>query len=339
MLTYILGPFLSLVPERWRNALFGGMPIFWPRAAAISGFVESFGCVLALAFWYLHYATLVTRESAGTLVGADVLPGGTATIGMGVVSLMAFLVHPFTWVLIAFAVEGVVRCLAAMINEQTYGTFPLAAIAHLVASARQRAYLRRVPLVVDQVRRGGGKQPWDLRVESCRPKPGWKHPKTIVYESDFYRVEGEAAAAGSPARPHVYLLKFVPGGEAYRGFEEYSPQDILRVTEKSASVFGDIFASLRDAYRLKRLPLVADTVTRSDGKEGWHLKVESCRPKPEWTFPRTICFEDQLYRVEAGYPASPPRPFGFRLLKLPDNEAARGILAYSPDEPIKQSGK
>ena len=132
-------------------------------------------------------------------------------------------------------------------------------------------------------------------------------------------------------------MRYAPVGEAYRGMENYSPADVQQKDAPPPSVLSTIFVSLRDAWHIRRLPLVADSVVRGDGRQGWHLRVESCRPKPEWICPRTICFEERLYRVDAPYEAKPPRPFGYQLSALPPNEAARGILAYSPDEPL--SGK
>jgi hypothetical protein len=39
MRTYILGPFLSLLPKRWRKSFLFDLSINWARAAAISGAV------------------------------------------------------------------------------------------------------------------------------------------------------------------------------------------------------------------------------------------------------------------------------------------------------------
>jgi len=94
-----------------------------------------------------------------------------------------------------------------------------------------------------------------------------------------------------------------------------------------------------EEWRLSRLPLVPDFVFNGDGKEGWHLRVESCRPKPEWRIGRTIRYEGRLYRVLDACEATPERPFGFHLRLLYESEAARGPMDYTPDEPLRLHGK
>ncbi len=42
-------------------------------------------------------------------------------------------------------------------------------------------------MVPDIVTRGDGSQPWDLKVESCRPKPGWKYPLLVRYIGESFR--------------------------------------------------------------------------------------------------------------------------------------------------------
>ena len=69
---------------------------------------------------------------------------------------------------------------------------------------------------------------------------------------------------------------------------------------------------------------------RGDGTQGWHLKVESFQAKPEWTPGRTIRFEEEMFHINETYRGSAARPFGYRLRKLKENEAARGVIDYWP---------
>lgn len=339
MWTYLLGPLLALLPERWRKTFFAGAPVNWPRAGLISGLVEGAGCLLGLIGWYLYYIQAAIDQQAALAAGALMMhdtPKGMSGAGlsyaMGLSALTAFAMHPLTWALAYFWMEGVLRTFAAYTSDEVAGTLPLALVDHLVTDARRRAYEARVPLMADAVIVGGEKDPWDLKVESCRPKPTWKHPLTVRFKDAYFQVVGEEAAGGAPARPHVYLLRRPPPGEAYRGVVNYDPGDVLRPEEKDPHFLVSYFRALGEKYRASRLPLVADVVRRGDGSQGWNLKIESCRPKPKWTPPRTIRFEDQLYRVESSYRAQPPRPFGYTLRFLPPHEAARGVLNYSPDD-------
>ncbi len=320
MLTYIVGPFLALLPRRWRSALFGGLPINWPRAAALSGFVECFGCLVGLVGWYISYA-----QRSVSLEGISFLGGVILATS-----------HPIGMTLVYFFAEGLVRTFAGLFVEEAPGILPLAVVERLVSVARKKAYEARVPLVADKVTVRDGKQPWDLRVESCRPKPTWKYPLTVEFKGNYFQMR-EEAVGDSPARPHVYLLKRVPAGEAYRGMEHYDPTAVLRPVELEPGILRGTAEALRDGFRMARLPLVADQIYRGDGKAGWHLRVESCRPKPDWTQGRIVRFEERYYRVENSYEAKSPRPFGFELRMLAAGVPGRRVLPYSPEDVLRSA--
>jgi hypothetical protein len=54
MLTYILGPLLSIFPKRWREALPFSGHVRWARATSISGIAESVAALVVLSHWYLY---------------------------------------------------------------------------------------------------------------------------------------------------------------------------------------------------------------------------------------------------------------------------------------------
>jgi len=336
MWTYLLGPFLALLPREWREGLAGERSVNWPRAAFLSGIAELVIFLSSLIGWYFRTIHAVAAaQYEATLQATQGVPGHGAGMAIGAVALFTFLSHPVTWVLAYFSVEGLARSVAAAVTDEAPGTLPLVLVDRAIAAAGRRAYEARVPVVHDVVVRGDGKEAWDLMVSSCRPKPTWRYPTTIEYENEFFQVFGSGGAGATPARPHVYLLRRPPPNEAYRGVEKYSPMDVVESAKGSRFFLADILERKREEMRLRSLPLVADEITRADGAGGWHIKVNSCRPKPEWTPGRTIRFQDQLYRLESTFEGSHTRPFGFRLrLQLP-TEAARGMLDYSSDEPLR----
>src|SRR6266699_534462 len=71
MWTYLLGPFLAILPKRWREAFPFSGHVSWPRATAISGIAESTAALIVLAHWY-YYAmnTWVGRGVDVALNGA-----------------------------------------------------------------------------------------------------------------------------------------------------------------------------------------------------------------------------------------------------------------------------
>jgi len=346
MVFEVLGPVFSLLPERWRKALFGDAPINWPRAALISGVLEGVLCLIALIVWYLYFiqvaAGVQAEVTAKAMLTRDTPQGATGvgmSYAMGLAALTAFALHPLSWALFYFWLEGLLRACAAGLTQEVAGTLPLVLVDRTMAALGRRAYEVRVPLVADEVTRGDGKSSWDLKVASCRPKPTWKYPLTISYDGEFFQVVGESAGGATRARPHVYLLRRPPEGEAYKGVDPYNPQAILQSEEARPNFLVAAFRASVDKWRLERLPLVPDFVFNGDGKEGWHLRVESCRPKPHWPQGRTIRYEGRLYRVVDTCQGKLERPFGYRLRLLFEAEAARNPLDYTPDEPFRLLGK
>ena len=114
MWTYVIASFLSLLPGRWRRALFGEVGFNWPRATALSGMMESVLCFGGLIAWYFHVMYSSFNQQVGATVQATQgAPGEGAAFAMGAVGLFYFAMHPVTWVLAYFTVEGIWRTLAA----------------------------------------------------------------------------------------------------------------------------------------------------------------------------------------------------------------------------------
>jgi hypothetical protein len=332
MWMYVIAPALSLLPRPWRRAMFGEVGFNWPRATFLSGLAEGVLFFAALSMWYFHMMYgAVHAQMGATMEATKGVPGEGAAFAMGAAGLATFAFHPLTWVLGYFSVEGLWRCLAAALTDESPGTLPLAIVAWIADATQRRAFEARVPLVADEVTRGGEKDPWALRVASCRPKPDWIYPLTIRYQGEYFQVAGPSAADATPARPNVYLLHRPPAGEAYRGVREYDPEALLRVSEEQPNFLLQYFRDKAERWQIKHLPPARDFVQRGDGAHGWDLRVETRWEKPEWTPGRAIRFEDELFRVNEIYRGSAARPFGFRLRKLIENEAARGVIDYSPE--------
>ncbi len=335
MWTFVIAPILSLLPRRWRQEIFGETGMDWAHATLISGFVIGIGCLLGLIAWFLFFIRLASAEQAGLVLqglSQKAPPQGATGAGMsyamGLSALVAFLMQPMTWVLGGFAIDGFFRGVAALVTGESPGTLPLAIVAWATGRLRRRAYEARVPLVADQVTRGGEKDAWALRVASCRQKPEWIFPLTIRYQGEYFQIAGQAPTGATQARPNVYLLNRPPAGEAYRGVREYDPEALLQAPEEQPNFLAQYLRDKAERWRLKRLPRVPDVIERGDGGQGWHLKIESFREKPEWKLGRTIRFEEEMFRVSETFRGSEAQPFGYRLRKLLENEAARGVIDY-----------
>lgn len=352
MWTYILGPFLSLLPARWRAVWFWEKPVNWPRATIISGFVEAFGCLLTLALWYLtsiqrlvNEQTTVVVEAVGQAKDLKGLTNIELAYSMGLGGLLTFALHPLTWLLAYSALEGIWRTFAATINQEAPGNGLLAIVAWMIWRGQQSAYERRVPLIEDRLMRSvaGPKQPdWDLRVETCRPKPSWKHPQIVEYKDEYFRALRDTTDENSqyrkdslPVRPHTYFLKKIAAGEAYLGSEKYDPRDVLKPAGPGLGAMA--FGALKDGIKIKATALVADSVRRDMEGEDVFLHIESCRPKEGWTAGRVLNYENCYYRIEKSYETEGPRPWGHTLRLLRMGVPGRSVILYDPEEIVRQA--
>ncbi len=242
MLTYLFGPFLSLLPERWRARLASAESIRWRPAAFISGALESLLSLCALVVWYSYS---VTHHTPVQLDGAlrahpNVHPN---EMMMGLLGYVFVALNPVTWVICWFCVEGVIRALGAAFTEEIVGSLPLWIIDKSHRALRQRSQNRhRPPLVPDEVTWLGDGPARALMIMSCQPKPTWQDRPTIRLKDEFFKVE--KSIAGTGPRPYVYHLRRVQPGEIIRAPENYDPE-ALRVETKGMSLMSTIYRALK----------------------------------------------------------------------------------------------
>ena len=78
----------------------------------------------------------------------------------------------------------------------------------------------------DEIIRGGaGRQGYDLKVYSCRPKLHWNPYMTVEFEGEFYQMFKEEPANGS--RRFIYYLRKNPVGRLVVVIDHYEPDDVL----------------------------------------------------------------------------------------------------------------
>ncbi len=223
MWTYLLGPILAFLPQRLRNRWWPNSPIEWKSATVISGVAEAILSLVAFGFWYFQYFLFLAQKYVAARDAApDTFRYGWEMVRQA--GLFAFALHPLTWVIIFFACEGVVRSLAALTEQNSCGTFPLAALDYLYCLVARPRPAEELPLVRDEMTPGKGK--FDLQISTCRQRPGWEYPFTIRYGGSYFQVIGESRIAAGP-RPYLYQLRRLPPGEIAGGVRDYDPDDIL----------------------------------------------------------------------------------------------------------------
>ncbi|MGH9651309.1 MAG: hypothetical protein ACRD3I_12670, partial [Terriglobales bacterium] len=313
MMSFLLSIFLSFLPRRYRIRLsvYAGMDL--RNGALVSGIIEGFVCLGIFIVRYLGFIQAKVGELGERAIakGAEgVLAAPAVQYGMGYVSMVEYLLHPLTWLVIYFALEGTVRAVAAATTEETIGTLPL----HVVAWAdekfgdwrMERALGPRVADIVESIY----SPDYDLRIFTCRPKRNWDRMITVSYQGQFYEVLGQQD--GKSPQPFVYRLRKSKPGRVVRAVHDYDPEEVLRnVSDPSlAARITAWFGSRRAQRRAQQemAPLVPDLVERIQG-EDYELRIASCRPKAGWDNLMTVKYKDVYYEVVYEKPGPPAYPY------------------------------
>jgi hypothetical protein len=244
MLSYFLGPFLAFLPRRWRDSLPITASLHWRPAVILSGLLESLISFFALVYWYSYS---VTHWAAGAVFsaiqhGAEIDPRAIGFAGLAIVFL-----HPLTWLIVYFGLEGMARLCAAF-TDTTLGTLPLFLVdkaylqlvrggnplaagtdnfshSHLasgIRAVREKALMASLPRVPDELRFMTAGLDEILEIRSCRVKPDWTPPRVVRYEDRYYQLA--ECSQGNAPRPFIYTLRKLSAGVPGRSVLIYSPE-------------------------------------------------------------------------------------------------------------------
>ncbi|HVH50194.1 MAG TPA: hypothetical protein VM781_00900 [Candidatus Bathyarchaeia archaeon] len=230
-----LGTVLSPLPRRWRVALQPEQGLPWVSATVLSGLLESLLAFVGLVYWYyLSIATWAANAMDSALRNGPERAVPAQAIGFS--ALLLWLMHPFSWLIGFFLVEGLLRWLAAAFTEQTFGTLPLAfadwcygkvtgrpaegdalhlpsaraQVQSLILAVKEKIVAMRLPEVADELlERSEGGEAY-LEIHSSHRKAEWIPPKTVRIGEAYFRLE--QLAAGEKPRPYVFLLRRVAAG-------------------------------------------------------------------------------------------------------------------------------
>src|SRR5229473_3130255 len=203
-----LGTILSLTPSRWRAGLRLNEAIPWVRATVLSGFLESLLAFFALIDWYSHSVTTWAANALDSALrnGPERAVPGQA---IGFSALVLWVIHPLTWLIGFFVIEGLLRLLAAAFTEQIFGTAPLAFADWCYGKVTGRS-LDGEAL---------------LEIHSSRAKAEWIPPRTVRIGDTYFRLE--QLTQGNAPRPFVFRLRRVAAGAPGRTVIVYeSPREV-----------------------------------------------------------------------------------------------------------------
>jgi hypothetical protein len=203
--TYIYGPILAFLPQRWRLMWFGNRPVIWPRATIVSGILQIVVGFCALVIW-----TGWETCNIGSAMGTGCGPGAFQFF-----SLVLAALHPVTWVMFYLLFEGFARVFAVIFMHEAPGTAILGAYLYF----RDRM-TNSDPPIPDEVIEEISNEGWKLRIESCRPKREWNIGRLLFYKERYYRIASFSMKPGP--RPYVFTLETVPAGVKSRSVIIYS---------------------------------------------------------------------------------------------------------------------
>jgi hypothetical protein len=247
MLTFLLGPFLAVLPKRWRQSLPLLKSMAWRAPCMLSGFGELVLAVIAYMYWYSYSMnTWVSRGLDAALAGK--MDPRVTDRDITIMSLFIFATSPLTWLILGVFVEGAVRLVGAAFTETHLGILPLfvadkillkmtgrsgpgiartagyteSNVSSYVAAIRDKVRVRTTSTIPDElcVTRDGTDE--FLEIRACRSKPDWTPPRTVRYQDTFYRLE--EASRGSEPRPFRYRLRRLSAGVMSRTVLVYAPE-------------------------------------------------------------------------------------------------------------------
>lgn len=241
-----LGPFLSILPWRWRRALPFYQAVPWVTGVIISGIAETILAIIALAYWYSYSVTTWVSRMLDSALSQSA-PTGITDHEVGFAALVVLVTHPLTWVILFFVVEGMVRMCGGL-TDTVLAVFPLYLFDKIISAIS---------------RRGPAPQP------------------------------GVPAFAQSNVSSYVGTMR--------------------------DSIISARFRDLPDEHLL----------TTAGSEE--LLEIRSSNAKKEWDPPRVVRYQDRYYSLEEFARGSAPRPFIYRLRRLPAGVPSRRVLIYDPE--------
>lgn len=157
------------------------------------------------------------------------------------------------------------------------------------------------------------------------------HPLTWLIA--YIAVEGCVRLVGAAfTENNLGVLPLFVADKIFLKITGQSGPGIAQSAGYSETNLSSYVGAIREKARVLRTAIIPDElrITREDADE--FLEIHACRSKPDWAPPRTVRYQDTFYRLEASSSGSDPRPFRYRLRRLPAGVMSRTVLVYAPEE-------
>lgn len=254
MWTYLLAPFLSLLPRRWRKAVPFYDAVPWRFGAVVSGLLESLIALGALLYWYSYSVTTWVSNALDSALSKSG-PTQLTDHDIGFAALVIWATHPLTWAIALVGIEGIAR-VCATFSDSVLGLFPLyvaekiyskifrrgvpdgppsvqfsqSHLSSYVGTMRDKVITARLAQVPDELCISKNDSEEFLEIRASRAKQDWDPPRVVRYEDRYYRLEG--CTRGPAPRPFLYKLRRLAAGVPGRAVLTYSPEEAPVITNR-----------------------------------------------------------------------------------------------------------
>jgi hypothetical protein len=244
MLTYLVGPWVALLPARWRKGLPFAEAVEWAPAAVISGMGELVIAVIVGMYWYSYSMTTWVAHGLDAVLSGRTGPAQVTDHAIGFMAYLIWATHPLTWMIGYFFLEGAARLCGAAFTGHVMGSLPLfladkiygkifrrnepldavranAPEGNFRSTMRDKMQAVRTRAVSDELtaEKDGGEEV--LRIQSSHAKAEWEPPRVVRYQDSYYRLETYTRVSGP--RPFQYTLRKLPAGVPSRSVLVYEP--------------------------------------------------------------------------------------------------------------------
>lgn len=152
------------------------------------------------------------------------------------------------------------------------------------------------------------------------------HPLTWL--TAYFVFEGAVRMAGAAFAGHVMgTLPLYVADWTYGKLTRRRPEpDAL--SSPSAGYAASFVAAMKDEWQIRRLRQVNDELVYAREGEEEFVEVRACRPKMEWIPPKIVRMGEVYYRLEEATRGKAPRPFVYRMRRLPAGVPGRSVIVY-----------
>jgi hypothetical protein len=236
LLRFLLAIPAILLPQRYRRH-FAVLDEFDQRRAAFAAGIAQM--LLFIALWGLGLILFIDANAKELAIAMKAqsaegaLASETLQFALGAGWFVLYIFRPQSLVILYFILEGFVRWLAALLQGEIVGSLPLVIIAGIHGWFSKWEDERKLPPLVPDLVEEVGREEFQLRIWSCRPRPEWDPLITISYADKLYEVVRHEFTDGP--RPFLILLRNKPASKIVRGLHHYSPDELMQEKAKAVA--------------------------------------------------------------------------------------------------------